>query len=122
MSQDSEKYLYFTIGLLKHSSTLEALWQDALKYHMIDQPGKLIALRLTEYYDMIAQGGLHAGAGLSITPLPKAHENGHSRESTSVANFAGTNGANPTSDEGIIAASPDAEQNADEAADYWSQL
>ena len=50
MSQDLEKYLNFNVGLLKNSFALDALWQDALKYHMIDQPGKLIALRLTEYY------------------------------------------------------------------------
>ncbi len=75
MSQDREKYLYFTVGLLKDSSTLDALWQDALKYHMIDQPGKLIALRLTEHYEMIAQEGLHAA--IPMTPTPKASANGH---------------------------------------------
>ena len=48
MSQDVEKYLYFNVGLLKSSYTLNALWQDALKHHMIDQLGQLIAFRLTE--------------------------------------------------------------------------
>ena len=72
MSQDREKYLYFTVGLLKDSSTLDALWRDALKYHMIDQPGKLIALRLTEHYEMMAQEGLQAGAGIPMTATPKA--------------------------------------------------
>ncbi len=57
MSQSSsDKYLYFTVALLKDSFTLDALWQDAVKHHMIDQPGQLIALRLTEYYEMMTQG------------------------------------------------------------------
>src|SRR5438105_1505806 len=55
MSQDSEKYHYFTVGLLKDSFALEALEADALKHHMIDQPAKLIALRLTEYYDLLTR-------------------------------------------------------------------
>ncbi len=57
MSQTTpEKFLYFTVGLLKDSFALDALRQDALKHHMIDQPGQLIALRLTEYYEMMTQG------------------------------------------------------------------
>jgi hypothetical protein len=57
MSQtSSEKYLYFTVGLLKGSAALDALRQDATKHHMVDQPGQLIALRLTEYYEMMNQG------------------------------------------------------------------
>lgn len=127
MSQDREKYLYFTVGLLKDSSTLDALWQDALKYHMIDQPGKLIALRLTEHYEMIAQEGLQAGAGTPMAVTPKASSNGHHQKSVISAHSTGSNGANSindyhSNDESIIAASPDAEQNADEAAEYWAQL
>jgi len=127
MSQDREKYLYFTVGLLKDSSTLDALWQDALKYHMIDQPGKLIALRLTEHYEMKAQESLHAGAGIPMTPMPKAVGNGHYQKSVTSANSTANNRADlmndfHSNDESVIAASPDAEQNADEAAEYWAQL
>lgn len=132
MSQDREKYLYFTVGLLKDSATLDVLWKDALKYHMIDQPGKLIALRLTEHYEMIAQGSRHPGEDTSMTAMSKANgngngnNNGHYRESI-ISNAAASNGVNLTSDhhsndEGVITASPDAEQNADDAAEYWSQL
>jgi len=128
MSQDHEKYQYFTVGLLKNSATLDVLWQDALKYHMIDQPGKLIAIRLTEHYEMIAQNNLHSGADISITAMPKANGNGngHYHESI-ISNPAVSNGVNLMSDhlsndEGVIAASPDAEQNADDAAEYWSQM
>ena len=130
MSQDREKYLYFTVGLLKNSSTIDALWQDALKYHMIDQPGKLIALRLTEYYELVAQGSLHPGASALLAATPRTTSNGFARgdnEAMTTASSTGLNGASPTSDyapddESIVAASPDAEQNADEAAEYWARL
>src|SRR5439155_23033055 len=56
MSQtSSDKFLYFTVGLLKGSAALDALRQDATKYHMIDHPGQLIALRLTEYYEQMKE-------------------------------------------------------------------
>lgn len=57
MSQSSsDKFLYFTVGLLKGTEALEALRQDAVKHHMIDNPGQLIALRLTEYYESLSRG------------------------------------------------------------------
>src|SRR5436309_15580588 len=112
MSQDREKYLYFTVGLLKNSSAIDALWQDALKYHLIDQPGKLIALRLTEYYEMIARGNLPPGTGLPLSATSTLFNN--------TANpTAGKIGDDHPNDGGIIAASPDVEENADEAAEYW---
>ena len=130
MSQDVEKYLYFDVGLLKNSFALDALWQDALKYHMIDQPGKLIALRLTEYYEMMARGILPPGASASIAATPTVTSNGGGRGGFA-ASFTGINDASPMTDqvgdyqpddESIVAASPDLEQNADEAAEYWARL
>src|SRR6266705_175071 len=120
MSQDLEKYLYFDVGLLKNSFALDALWQDALKYHMIDQPGKLIALRLTEYYEMMARGIIHPGAGglTAATPTATAKEGGS--EGMARAGSTGINGASLMTDqvddfhpddESIVAASPDAEKN-----------
>ena len=126
MSQDQEKYLYFTVGLLKNSFALDALTQDALKYHMIDQPGKLIALRLTEYYEMMARDILHPGASVPMAATSTAIGNGGGRE-----RMAGINGAGAMTgqrrddhpdDESIVAASPDVEENADEAAEYWARL
>ena len=124
MSQDLEKYLYFTVGLLKNSFALDALSQDALKYHLIDQPGKLIALRLTEYYEMMAPGNLHPVARILF-------DNGDVREEITSASSTGINGASSTTgqmgddhpdDGSIIAASPDVEENADEAAEFWARL
>jgi hypothetical protein len=131
MSQDVEKYLYFNVGLLKNSFALDALWQDAMKYHMVDQPEKLIALRLTEYYEMIGRGILHPGPSVSIAATPTATGNEGGREGMAGASSTGINGASLMTDqvgdfhpddESIVAASPDAEQNADEAAEYWARL
>ena len=124
MSQDLEKYLYFNVGLLKNSFALDALSQDALKYHLIDQPDKLIALRLTEYYEMMARGNLPSGAKILFG-------NGDGREEITSASSTGINGASSTTgqmgddhpdDGSIIAASPDVEENADEAAEFWARL
>ena len=112
MPQDLEEYLYFTVGLLKNSFALDALRQDALKYHMIDQPGKLIALRLTEYYEMMTQGNLHPGASIPLA----ASSTGITSPTT------GQMDDNDPDDGNIIAASPDVEENADEAAEYWARL
>jgi hypothetical protein len=131
MSQDEENYLYFNVGLLKNSFALDALWQDALKYHLIDQPDKLIALRLTEYYEMMARGILHPSASVSSAATPIVTSNGGGREGMTGASYTGINGASLMTDqvsdyqadeESFVAASPDAEQNADEAAEYWARL
>src|SRR5579883_2050436 len=78
MPQDIERYLYFTVALLKDSAALDALWQDALKYHMIDQPGKLIAMRLTEYYEIKANGMMPPTTDSPTTARPM--NNGVQRE------------------------------------------
>ena len=131
MSQDVEKYLYFNVGLLKNSFGLDALWQDAMKYHMVDQPGQLIALRLTEYYEMMARGILHPGVRVPIAATPAASGDRSGGEEMAGTSSLGMNGTNPLTsqmeayhldDESIVAASPDAEQNADEAAEYWARL
>ena len=127
MSQDPEKYLHFNVGLLKNSFAVEALRQDALKYHMVDQPGHLIALRLTEYYELMARGGLPQGIGmLSNVGIAASGKRG-SREEMTPTNYNdstmdGQAGAHTQIEEHIVAASPDADQNADDAAEYWAHL
>jgi len=130
MSQDPDKYLYFHVGLLKNSFALDALRQDALKYHMIDQPDQLIALRLTEYYELMAEGVLPPGIGVPLAVgVASGKRNG--REEMTPTNSTASNDASPTTgqagayhsdEENIVTASPDAEQNADEAAEYWARL
>ncbi|HEV2655757.1 MAG TPA: hypothetical protein VGT82_12405 [Ktedonobacteraceae bacterium] len=136
MSQDVERYLYFTVALLKDSFALDALWQDALKYHMIDQPGKLIAIRLTEYYEIMSSGVLPPVAGLSL-----ANTNQQQQEASNGANHEEQPLIQPsthnshkneamfdqpelyyTEAERPVAASPDVAYNAEAAADYWTLL
>lgn len=121
MSQHSDKYLYFNVGLLKDSFALQALWQDALKYHMIDQPGKLIALRLTEYYELMARGMLPQGTSAPFSTTPIVSNNGvkddtHSRQAVS------NGGVRRSDEEQVLSASSEVDHNAEEAADYWSVL
>ena len=160
MSQTSaEKFLYFTVGLLKDSAALEALRQDATKYHMIDHPGQLIALRLTEYYEMINQGAVQPGAQASAVKLSPTTETTAGREQmastdapqqavpissplsspspaapsdavfidvseppTVLNQFPGKMRTLRHENENVVSVSSAAEQNADDAADYWSPL
>jgi hypothetical protein len=151
MAQDRDQYLQFTIKLLKGSFALSALWQDALNYHMIDQPEKLIAMRLTEYYELIARGTLRPGpstpnapnppaasiapagnnvappslqasnpGGRMVTPLPAVNGNFNPRTVSSQP----LEEMHMESENDIVTKSSSlvVEQNADDAADYWSPL
>ena len=160
MSQDTEKYLYFKVGLLKDSFALEALWQDALRYHMIDQPAKLIAMRLTEYYELTKKGPVHSTESMPMPMAPTAPSDKGKKEeietptssSPAIRSAATSPVARPpvarpvprpatpalsTKATSTIADQPDAprpegeisltvssevDQNAEEAADYWSLL
>lgn len=152
MAQDRDQYLQFTIKLLKGSFALSALWQDALNYHMIDQPEKLIAMRLTEYYELIARGTLRPGpsvpgpqnppapnitqvAGNNVVPPPLPSSHPGARMATPLpavnSNFnTRTVSSQPTEEmhldnENDVVTKSSAlvvEQNADDAADYWSPL
>jgi hypothetical protein len=161
MSQDTEKFLYFKVGLLKDSSALDALWQDALKHHMIDQPAKLIAMRLTEYYEIVSQGLLHPIAEVSRSTPQAAAQDNSAQEVVPVYTASSSNGnhdtngsspmTTPTANDTInrpaksiesestravnavvkdsttqeifpVLNIADAEQNAEEAANYWNLL
>lgn len=140
MAQDRDQYVYFTIKLLKGSFALNALWQDALNYHMIDQPDKLIALRLTEYYELVAKGAARSGLNVQAAPAAPApaapppvapgHERAAAPQPQTHLNGRGTpSQALPTGQQSerahehvVSAPMSVAEQNAEEAADYWEPL
>lgn len=146
MAQDRDQYVQFTIKLLKGSFALNALWQDALNYHMIDQPEKLIALRLTEYYEMVARGAARPAPTMppALPPSPApVSTNGHTPppvtpvvgvspdQQPTVAirmphlqrpQSVESRPAEPVSDIVTGADAQVVEQNADEAADYWTPL
>jgi hypothetical protein len=58
MAQNPEKYYYINrVGLIRGSWAHKKFEADAAKHHMEDQPGKLVALRLTEYYELLERMG-----------------------------------------------------------------
>jgi len=131
MSQDPEKYLYFTVGFLKHSFASDALWRDAVQHHMVDEPALLMALRLTEYYELRARGHIDATTTLSPPTTPSENHKGRYGEETSTMKAVGRPEARPEaspggedhlSDQSTAAAFSAAEQNAEEAANYWALL
>ena len=159
MSQDTEKYLYFKVGLLKNSFALEALWQDAMRYHMTDQPAKLMAMRLTEYSELAQKGQVPPATSTpkptnpSIPTTPNGREDKEEIETptssspalralaaylpatppvvrpgtpapSTQATSTTTNQAGNLHPEGEVSVTVSAEvdQNAEEAADYWSLL
>ncbi|GLV53637.1 hypothetical protein KDH_04890 [Dictyobacter sp. S3.2.2.5] len=156
MSQSSsDKFLHFTVGLLKDSEALESLRQDAVKHHMIDNPGQLIALRLTEYYEMMNKGIVQPVVSVPAVMTPVAPEakpqleadvqaaparpaqqpvQSHqqpARPAPMPAYESGPVVRQPTGrmraivqngGENVVPTSSNADQNADDAADYWSLL
>ena len=130
MPKDSDKYQYFTVGLLKSSFALEALRADAAKHHMVEQPARLIALRLTEYYDLLARVGPLMPSVTHFTTQRPDFENSSRPASDGESNgqFAHDHENEiiilPYNNhvEEIVTMSADAEQNADLAADYWAIL
>ena len=127
--QDRDQYVYFTIKLLKGSLAVNALWQDAMNYHMIDQPDKLIALRLTEYYELVARGALRPGPSmLGVPPTPTASFAGNNAVPPSQAGTPSKQlehqpqNGQPTENADELTMSSAVEQNAEDAADYWSPL
>ena len=130
MPKDTEKYQYFTVGLLKSSFALEALQEDAQKHHMVEHPAKLIALRLTEYYDLLARVGPLMPRVSHFTTMESNFENGSLSSFDIEAN--GQISLDPDNgiivlphnehEEEIVTMSADAEQNADLAAEYWAVL
>ncbi len=61
MPKDTEKYRYLNVGLGWDSWVLSRLLQDAEMHQMADQPAKLAALRLTEYYRLVERGIIEPG-------------------------------------------------------------
>ncbi|HEY7419231.1 MAG TPA: hypothetical protein VH593_28875 [Ktedonobacteraceae bacterium] len=140
----SDRYIYFTVGLLKDSFTLEELRQDAMKHHMIEQPGQLIALRLTEYYEMMTKGVVQpvvrVPAIIQSVETEGSNNNNKDKRAGYTSSHASPQPSQQTGSmspfkqvtnrmralrrdqDNIISASPDADRNADEAADYWNTL
>lgn len=151
MASDRDQYIQFTIKLLKGSFALNALWQDALNYHMIDQPEKLIAMRLTEYYELVSREAIRPGpnmqgsapntqtanlasAGNNAVPtlsptanpgprnVPPQSANGNASTRTVPSQPSEEGRIDKVNDIVTRASALVVEQNADDAADYWSSM
>ena len=116
MPKDREKYRYVDVGLERGSWTLAMFEEDARRHLMSDQPGKLIALRLTEYYEW-----------------KKEQERSSSREPRVPIETSGPviphadkqnprNGSSQVQRDTVLEISQQETENADEAADYWASV
>src|SRR5437667_11184418 len=68
MPKDGTKYRYLTVGLAWDSEVLERLETDASKHQMDDQLAKMIALRITEYYELVKRGVVVPGITVLAEP------------------------------------------------------
>ncbi len=70
MAKDPVKNRYYNVGIARGSYAERRLMEDAALHHMEDQPAKLIALRLTEYYQLVDRGIIVPGAAAGAIPFP----------------------------------------------------
>ena len=114
MPKDREKYRYIEVGLERGSWALTMFEEDARRHYMSDQPGKLMALRLTEYYErkMVQEAPSSREMLVSVGP------NSPSRPQTYEQNR--NTGATQAQGDLILEISQQEAENADEAAEYWA--
>ena len=113
MPKDPKRYHYITIGLLRDSWALEQFLADAELHHMTDQLGKLAALRLTEYYELVDKGAVLVGS-FPASAQPRAHP----REAPRTKQDRSTH-EEQRSGEAIAPVSERAGENADRALDFF---
>ncbi|MBA2392530.1 MAG: hypothetical protein H0V70_07265 [Ktedonobacteraceae bacterium] len=113
MPKDREKYRYIDVGLERGSWTLAMFEEDAKRHQMSDQPGKLVTVRLTEYYERKKEWDARASREL-LQPLndeqTMVQRTSEQSRSTSVMQVPGDD---------LLEISQQEMENADEAADYW---
>jgi hypothetical protein len=119
MAKNREKYRYFEIGLAWDSFTLAALEKDAKLHQIEDQPAKLIALRLTEYYKLAEMGVFVPGITERMQSEAASTMNGH--QNGARGGSATSAAPSPYTD---LTNAPLAEPSnpEDDAADYWGTM
>ncbi len=122
MGKDADTYRYFHIGILWNSETLEDIKQDSIESHMQEQPNKMLAERIAEYYRLKRRGFIIPGvtaAAVSMMPTSTpTRSNGY---------YPGGNGAHDSQDDQpeeqqLSSEDPDQGDNVDASADYWTTL
>ena len=117
MPKDRERYRYIDVGLERGSWALAMFEEDARRHQMSDQPGKLITLRLTEYYEMKKER-----EALSSRETLVAIRNDHHPSRLASSELSRGNESVQVQEEDILEISQRASENADEAAEYWASL
>ena len=72
MATNKEKYqtICNRVVFARGSWALDRFIDDAVKHHMDDQTGKLVALRLTEYYELLDRLSILPGGLAMLSPFP----------------------------------------------------
>ena len=72
MATNKEKYqtICNRVVFARGSWALDRFIEDAVKHHMDDQTGKLVALRLTEYYELLDRLNILPGGLAMLSPFP----------------------------------------------------
>jgi hypothetical protein len=113
MPKDRERYRYIDVGLERGSWTLMMFEEDARKHQMSDQPGKLITLRLTEYYELKQEREIPSSREtVPVGGRRPALQSAYDRR-------IGNDSVQAQGDD-ILELSYHATENADEAAEYWA--
>jgi len=123
MPKDTKKYRYIEAALLRGSSTLTSLEQDAADHHMSGQLGKMAALRLADYYKVAERLGTYSLEGI-LAALPAM------ARVAPISSLGATNGnrmqTTPRLDDDhenvMVEPSTNLQENAVAASDYWNHL
>jgi hypothetical protein len=116
MPKDREKYRYIDVGLERGSWALAMFEEDARRHHMSDQPGKLMALRLTEYYERKKEQELPPSRESRVLIDPSGPAIPHTDKQDRGNSLA------QAQEDTVLEISQQETENADEAADYWAHL
>jgi len=128
MAQNPEKYFYINrVGLVRGSWGHKKFEEDARLHHMEEQPGKLVALRLTEYYELIERLEKLGGAWtIPGAPLPEANgvarANGAVKANGATAKTVKLESLSSDQEEQREQEEQDPDQIIDDSIDYWTNL
>lgn len=120
MAQNPEKYYYINrVGLVRDSWAHKMFEKDAATHHMEEQPGKLVALRLTEYYELIERmGGAWNVPGAST--IAAATNGAIANGATPTAKRPGRKSSSQATEEKREEEQEDPDQALDDSIDYWT--
>ena len=123
MAQNPEKYFYINrVGLVHGSWGHKKFEEDARLHHMEEQPGKLVALRLTEYYELIERLEKLGGAWTIPGAPPEANGAARAANGTVTAKTVKLESLSSDQEEQREQEEQDPDQIIDDSIDYWTNL